>query len=139
MKGVLLISHGPMAQGMAQSATMFLGENIPQFASCGLKPEDHPESFGMVIQQALRQIDSGDGVIILADIMFGTPCNQAIHCLNEKIELITGMNLPMLLQVLTSRKNDDELLQSGRKAVQDVKLALQSFENGNEELDLSLL
>lgn len=135
MKGIVLISHGLMAQGMAQSATMFYGEDIEQLAFCGLKQEDNPDDFGHKIQDTIRQVDDGDGVIILADILYGTPCNQAAKLLDEKIELITGMNFPMLLQLLADRENKAVLIDTGKSAVQDVKKVLFSSADNSDEWD----
>lgn len=128
MKGIVLISHGDMAKGMAQAATMFFGEGIPQLTYCGLQPEDSPEAFAERIQNAIGEADAGDGVILLADLFGGTPCNQAILQLNGDRELIAGMNFPLLLELLSVRDGADpdigELVEKGQVSLLDAKAML---------------
>lgn len=138
MKGIVLISHGDMAKGMAQSATLFLGDSIPQLTYCCLQQEDAPEAFAERLESAVRQVDSGEGVVLLADLFGGTPCNQAIVRLKENTELIAGMNFPMLLELLTGRMGGetdiDALVESGRNAIMNGKAALAAG-MGDEEDD----
>lgn len=125
MKGIVLISHGAMARGMAESATFFLGDNIPQLACCCLRQDESPEDFKEEIQKAMTQVDTGEGVILLADLFGGTPCNQAMGLLGDQVELIAGVNFPMLLELLTTRMCGDidisELVQKSQMSVVNAK------------------
>lgn len=103
MVGIILISHGPMAKGMYESSKMFLGDSIEQFEYVCLNPSESPDDFSKALNEAIQKCDDGEGVIMLGDLFGGTPCNQASYLLNDHIELISGVNLPMLLEILTVR------------------------------------
>ena len=72
----------------------------------------------------MAKVDSGDGVLIFADMLGGTPCNQALTLVNEKVHLIVGMNLPMILELLGMRETQpaevSAIIENGRQAIQDV-------------------
>ncbi len=125
MKGIVLVSHGDMAKGMAQSATFFYGDDIPQLTWCGLRQDQSPEEFADELKKAVAQVDDGDGVVVLADLFGGTPCNQAILCMNDNTECIAGMNFPMLLELLSDRMGEvpgpNGLAEKGKSGIYDVK------------------
>ena len=93
MKGILLISHGPLAEGMLKTAEIFFGENIPQMKAVVLNTQDDPEDFRTRLQEAVKEVDTGEGVLVFADLLGGTPCNQSAFVLNEQVTVLTGMNL----------------------------------------------
>jgi PTS system mannose-specific IIA component len=116
MKGILLISHGEMAKGMYQTSQMFL-QNEPQYDYLGLQGTDSPDEFEEKLINKVHTLDTGDGVIIMADLLAGTPANRALKLTGEKITLIVGTNLPILLSVLSDRGGDmdiEEETQAGR-------------------------
>ena len=103
MKGILLISHGPLAEGMLKTAEIFFGENIPQMKAVVLNTQDDPEDFRTRLQEAVKEVDTGEGVLVFADLLGGTPCNQSAFVLNEQVTVLTGMNLPMVMECLGMR------------------------------------
>ena len=103
MIGIVLISHGKMADGMLDSCKHFFGEEIPQILSVCLLPENSPEDFDKKIELAISKVDSGDGVLILCDLLGGTPCNRCACILNDRIQVIAGVNLSILLEFLATR------------------------------------
>ena len=103
MKGILLISHGPLAEGMLKTAEIFFGENIPQMKAVVLNTQEDPEDFRGRLQEAVKEVDTGEGVLVFADLLGGTPCNQSAFVLNEQITVLTGMNLPMVMECLGLR------------------------------------
>lgn len=108
MLGIVLISHGEMANGMLNTAGMFFGETeLRQVATVSLFPADSPEDFDVKLAEAIENVDSGDGVIILADLLGGTPCNRSAYKLSEKVQVITGMNLPIFVELLGLRMGGD--------------------------------
>jgi Phosphotransferase system, mannose/fructose-specific component IIA len=116
MKGVLLISHGEMAKGMYQTSQLFL-QNEPQYDYLALQAADSPDEFEEKLINKVYTLDTGDGVIIMADLLAGTPANRALKLAGEKITLIVGMNLPVLLSVLSNRDGNmdmEEEAQAGR-------------------------
>ena len=103
MIGILLLSHGDMAKGMVNSCKLFFGEDITQISSATLQVGDSVEKFDELLENKIKEVDSGDGVICLVDLLGGTPSNRSILVMNEKIKVITGMNFTMLLELLGRR------------------------------------
>jgi mannose/fructose-specific phosphotransferase system component IIA len=103
MVGVVLISHGDMAKGLVSSAGM-LAPDLSQLSALTLWPEDNPDEFQKKLQEAIKEVDTGEGVFVLADMLGGTPCNRAIYFIGEKVRLLTGLSLPMLYSLLTIRE-----------------------------------
>lgn len=102
-----MISHGGMAEGIQSSASL-LYPNLDQLACLALWPEDNPDDFQGKLEDAIRQVDTGDGAFILCDLMGGTPCNRAIYALGEKVRMLSGMSLPMLLTLLSTREDSND-------------------------------
>ena len=67
MIGILLMSHGKMAEGMLDSCKLFFGEDIPQIRALCLEPSDNPEEFDDRIRAAIAEIDDGQGIIAMCD------------------------------------------------------------------------
>lgn len=128
MKGIVLTSHGPLAAAMKESLALFVGEAEQLEAIC-LAPGQALPDFLEALQMAIHRVDTGEGVIVFCDLLFGTPCNASASLLqNEslaaKLEVITGMNLPMVLEVLSARPEGmqkADMLQVGRDAIVDFK------------------
>lgn len=104
MIGILLLSHGEMANGMRHSLNFLYGQAEGLRALC-LYPEHSPEDFDKLLNEAVSEVDGGEGVLILTDINGGTPANRALLLAARRpdIEVITGMNLPLLLVAVNSR------------------------------------
>ena len=125
MIGILLMSHGRMAEGMLNSCKLFFGEDMPQIEALCLEGEDVPEEFDQRIVEAVKRIDDGSGVIALCDLFGGTPCNRSALLLNEKLQVITGMSLTMLIELLGKRMmaetleeiNIQELIETSRNGI----------------------
>lgn len=132
MIGILLISHGNMASGVSSSLKMFFGSEIPQLETLCLSENTNPDTFGEEIGKKIRQLDTGDGVVIFADLIGGTPCNQAFRYISSKVVLIGGMNLPVIMEFLGQRMNDidintfdfSSLLDTGRSALNKCELII---------------
>lgn len=132
MKGVIVTSHGALAQGMLETTKLFLGDDLKQIEACCLKPEDNPDEFVNVLKEACERVDTGDGVLVFCDLLFGSPCNCMARILGDNVEVITGMNLPMVLEVMTSREfgdiNVENITNTGKEGVADLKKVLGSAE-----------
>ena len=107
MIGILLISHGDMAKGMISSASM-LYPDIAQVDALGLMPQDNPDDFQVELEKKVAELDTGQGVYILCDLMGGTPGNRAAYVIGDKVRLLAGMSLPMLLALLFAREGTDD-------------------------------
>ena len=103
MIGIVLISHGKMAEGMIDSAKLFFGDAIEQLAYVTLKMEDSLEDFQNLLAEAIKEVDGGEGVIVLADLLGGTPSNRAAYLVSDNVQVITGMNLTIFLELLGLR------------------------------------
>ena len=134
MKGIVITSHGPMAQGILETSKLFFGEQ-PQIKACCLSADDNPDEFVDVLKEAIKEVDTGDGVIVFCDMLFGSPCNCMARILaenleDESVQVITGVNLAMILQILSVRENSDvdaaELLQSGHDGIANLKEILKA-------------
>ena len=123
MVGLVLMSHGKMAEGIVDSLSMLFGSQIPQLEICALRENHSLQEFHDQLRQKIAEVDSGDGVVIFADMLGGTPCNQALTLVSEKIRLIVGMNLPMILELLGMRESTAvdaaAIVEIGRQAIQD--------------------
>lgn len=112
MIGVVLVSHGPMADGMLEAARMIVGEQEGLLA-VSLEEMDDVEGLMDKITAAVNTVDTGDGTLILVDVFGASPFNASarLAMTRDKIEVITGMNLPMLLELTIQRqdKNLEEL------------------------------
>ena len=118
MIGLVLVSHGDMAESMIRSAAM-LTPDVTQTASVSLWPEDNPDDFQKKIEEKIREVDTGSGVVILADMLGGTPCNRAMYSVGEKTRMLAGMSLPMLLSLLYSRDGEDDIIELVKTAMED--------------------
>lgn len=120
MVGVVVISHGDMAKGMLNSASMFFGD-IEQIAAVGLYPADSPEEFDVKLTDAIAEVDKGDGVIILCDLVGGTPCNRAAYKCSDTVKVIGGMNLSLLMELLGARMfgevDVDNIVNTGKEGI----------------------
>ncbi|MBJ3785979.1 PTS sugar transporter subunit IIA [Devosia sediminis] len=99
MIGLVLVTHGSLADEFKLAMEHVVG---PQdyVETIAIGPEDNAESRREDILSALDRADSGDGVIILTDMFGGTPSNLAISVMqNRKVEVIAGVNLPMLVKL----------------------------------------
>lgn len=136
MKGVLVVSHGRLAEGLADSVNMFMGD-VEQFDYLCLLKEDNALEFGSRILEKCKELDTGDGVIVLADLLGGTPSNQTVPMLNENLDLLTGMNFPMVLELLSRRMMDDaldlsEFVTVGRNGIINAKEFLSANDDDDE-------
>ena len=117
-----------MANGMKDSLSMFFGKDMPQLESLALTPDLGAEEFGAMIKEKLAALDSEEGTVIFADMLGGTPFNQAALLLNDKTDLIVGMNLPMLMDFLAMREYSvveiDHLIEVGQQGVVNAKKVL---------------
>ena len=134
MQGIVLASHGEMAKGLQQTTTLFFGDQ-PQLTSRCLMPNDDPETFMGVLNEAIKEVDTGDGVIVFCDMLFGSPCNCMARIVgvdldNESVQVVCGMNLAMVLQMLATREaqhvEPQELLDAGNQGIADLKAVLKA-------------
>ena len=103
MVGIVIVSHLKLAEEIRRTAELIVGE-IEQSVALSLDPKMEVESPRGEIKKAISEVDSGDGVIILTDMFGGTPSNLALTFLGEGVEVVSGVNLPMLIKITTDRE-----------------------------------
>jgi len=108
MIGVVIVTHCRLAEELICAAQLVVGEELRQFQAVSVEPKDDSDAVREKILTAIRKVDSGQGILILTDMYGGTPSNISLSFLEEKkIEVITGVNLPMLLKLGTSRNEQN--------------------------------
>ena len=104
MIGVLLVTHGSIGEALYTSASQILGVAPQQVATLSVWRQDDPDDLVLRARELLDGLDAGDGVLVLTDIFGATPGNVVSRLLEDgKIEGVSGVSLPMLLRLLTSR------------------------------------
>ena len=104
MIGLVIVTHGRLAEEFVLAMEHVVGPQ-PAVACVCIGPEDDMELRRNEIAEAVVRADDGTGVIILTDLFGGTPSNLAISLMkSEKIEVIAGVNLPMLIRLEGARK-----------------------------------
>jgi len=107
MIGMVLVTHGHLADEFRKALEHVVGPQS-QFETVCIGPDDHIESRRSDIVDAVGRADSGKGVVVLTDMFGGTPSNLAISVMETgRVEVIAGVNLPMLVRLSSVRKTDD--------------------------------
>ena len=112
MIGILIIAHDTLPESLAKAVTHVLGALPPQFETLSVSAIDDPLNLLPAARERVRALDTGDGVLIFSDIYGATPCNLAGKLLVPgRVEVIAGVNLPMLVRAFTYRvKGMDTLI-----------------------------
>lgn len=113
MIGILVATHGRLADELLNSAAMLVGQGEQMESVCVL-PGQPPEEFLANAEAALTRLDSGEGVVALVDIAGGTPNNTMFRLSKtHKLRIVTGVNLPMVMYSVLERyegQSDEELV-----------------------------
>ena len=104
MIGLVIVTHGRLAVEFRAALELVVGPQS-QIESVTIGPDDNGEQCRKDIIEAVKRVDSGDGVAILTDMFGGTPSNLAISCMSRpKVEVLAGINLPMLVKLAKVRE-----------------------------------
>lgn len=109
MIGVLCISHGSLAEGMKETAKIFFGDHIENFDVLCLSATETADEYRERLLRKVEEMDQGEGVIILADLLGGTPCNQCVFLNPNQVKILTGMNLAMVMECLAMRQSNMDM------------------------------
>ena len=113
--GIVVVTHGQLATELLNAAEMIVGD-LPQFAAVSIGWHDDVEVAREAIAGAIERVRgaSAQGVLILTDMFGGTPANLGVTFVEpDKIEVITGVNLPMLIK-LARLESHESLLDVAR-------------------------
>jgi PTS system mannose-specific IIA component len=123
MIGLVLVTHGRLADEFRNAVEHVVGPQ-ENFETVAIGPDDDMEQRRRDIVDAVARADTGAGVILLTDMFGGTPSNLSISVMESgRVEVIAGMNLPMLIKLSGVRKGDDmakaltEAQMAGRKYI----------------------
>ena len=107
MIGLILVTHGQLAREFVSAMEHVVGPQAAIESVC-IGPQDDAQGRREEISEKIAEVDQGQGVIILTDLFGGTPSNLAISLLEEgKVEVIAGINLPMLIRLARARTEMD--------------------------------
>jgi PTS system ascorbate-specific IIA component len=105
MIGILIVAHGTLGESLIHCATHVLGARPPNVMQIGVTVHDDPQQLLPQAIRLTRQLDQGDGVLVMTDVYGATPANIACQLLIPgKVEGVAGVNLPMLVRALTYRR-----------------------------------
>ena len=123
MIGVVVVTHGQLANELVNAAEMIVGD-LPQFTAVSIGWHDDVNDARDDIAQAIERVDGQSGVLVLTDMFGGTPSNLGMTFLaKDRVEVITGVNLPMLIKLAGLRSSSDllavarEMREHGRNAI----------------------
>lgn len=122
MIGVLVATHGEMAKGLFDAIDMICGTQ-EKFSIVSLKRGQDAESFGEELGEKINELNSDKGVVVLVDLLGATPMNQSALNLykSDKVEVITGVNLPMVVTATMERDYFSDIKELVEKIKNDGK------------------
>ena len=108
MTGVVLATHGELGRALIGAMEMIVGAQ-PLVAALSLQVADRIEDATSRLQEALDGADEGDGVLVLTDMLGGTPSNLCLALIGgpRPVEVVSGVSLPMLLKAAQVRRESD--------------------------------
>lgn len=106
MIGILVVTHGRLASELVTAAEMIVGE-IPNVTAVSIGWHDDPDEAQEEIRNAIERVEGGQGTVVLTDMFGGTPSNLSLAFLEkDRVEVITGVNLPMLIKLVSLREGE---------------------------------
>ena len=130
MVGILVITHYNLGTELVAAADM-MGGKIDGIQAISVDPKKDTEKLRKEISMAIKRLDNGEGVLIITDMFGGTPSNLSLSFLEEgKVEVLTGVNLPMLIKLSTYREN---------KTLNELAMMLKSFGQKNINLATEIM
>ncbi|MCP4116008.1 MAG: PTS fructose transporter subunit IIA [Desulfobacteraceae bacterium] len=124
MTGILIVTHSTLGQALIESAEFILDSTIENIVSVSIDIKEPADTLIKKIKNGIKKVNDKGGVIIFTDMFGGTPSNLSYSFLEEgAIEVISGVNLPILLKALSVREKQDlstaaaTLVEHGKKSI----------------------
>jgi PTS system ascorbate-specific IIA component len=123
MIGVLIVAHGAFGEALIHCASHVLGKRPLRVRQVGVTVHDDPDAMLPQTAGLVRELDEGDGVLVLTDMVGATPSNIAARlAVPGRVEVVAGVSLPMLIRALTYRHETlatavDKAMSGGREGV----------------------
>jgi PTS system mannose-specific IIA component len=130
MIGFVVATHGRLAEELIRTAEGIVGR-LPQSAAVVVDATVSMEDARAGLGQAIASVETGDGVLVLTDMFGGTPANLALSFLDAKVEVVTGVNLPMVVKLSTMREEG--------RALPELAAAIAAYGQKNVTLASELL
>ena len=105
MVGLVVATHGKLAEELLHTAEGIVGP-LERCEAVSVGAGSSMEDARARLADAVHRVDAGAGVLVLTDMFGGTPANLALTFLDEKVEVVTGVNLPMILKLATARQDE---------------------------------
>jgi PTS system ascorbate-specific IIA component len=127
MVGILLLTHAPLGQAFIDAATHVFRTRPEQLEAIDVNADQDTGEVRRLASEAIARIDDGSGVLVMTDVMGGTPSNCTLPlCQPGHVEVVAGISLPMLLRALTYRNDTIDVV---------VEMALAGGQNGAVRVD----
>ncbi len=108
MIGILVVTHAELGNALIETVKFILGDDPDNLSSVSINIQEDPDSLRKKIKKGISNVQTDQGVIILTDMFGGTPSNLSYSFLDEgKVEVISGVNLPILLKAVNARSKMD--------------------------------
>lgn len=133
MLGIVIATHGNFSDGIKDAAEVIMG-SVENIATVNLNPGDSVENLGDKIKDSILQVNQGDGVIVLVDLVSASPYNQSVLAtskldsqISDKVYIVGGVNLPMLLEVINHQILQTEIEMVANLAIEQAKESINSW------------
>ncbi len=127
MVGILLLTHAPLGRAFLEAAAHVFRSMPERVEALDVIADQNTDEVRKLAQQAIARLNDGAGVLVITDVMGGTPSNCTLQlCQPGEVEVIAGISLPMLLRALTYRHNSLDVA---------VEMALAGGQNGACRVD----
>jgi len=111
MIGILIITHGTLGESLIQTAIHVLNKRPPRLKQLGVTAQDDPLLLLPQARALVKELDDGDGVLVLTDMYGGSPSNMTAKLvIPGKVEAVAGVSLPMLVRALTYREKSLDVM-----------------------------
>ena len=133
MLGIVVATHGTLSNGIKDAAEVIVG-NVENIATVNLNAGDDVEQLGKKINDAVLEVNQGDGVVVLVDLISASPYNQSVLITNQlepelkdKVYIIGGVNLPMLLEIINHQILETEVEVVAKSAEEQARASIGSW------------
>lgn len=133
MLGIVIATHGTFSDGLKDAAEVIMG-NTENIVTVNLNAGDDVEQLGKKINRAILEVNQGDGVMVLVDLVSASPYNQSVLAtskldpeLKDKVYIVGGVNLPMLLEVINHQILQTEIELVAKSAAEQAKESISSW------------
>ncbi len=127
MVGILLLTHAPLGQAFIEAASHVFRARPDRLAAVDVRADQDPVEVRWLAKAAIATLDDGSGVLVITDVMGGTPSNCTLSlCQPGQVEVIAGISLPMLLRAITYRNDTLDVV---------VEMALSGGQSGAVRVD----